>query len=326
MIIFLYGEDTFRSRQKLNELKEKFVREVDQVGGGLSMIDGVAATMADVHNAVAAHSLFARKKMIVVENIFTNKNKKICDELAEYFQKRKDEQEGNIIIFWDENSGDKLGKNKLFIFLSKQKFVQNFAPLSNTATTAWIRAEVERRGAKIKPQAATLLGGFFQNDLWQLNTEIDKLVNYKIGVAKKSTEEAVVEVADIEEMCRGNSDENIFALTDAIGAKNKALMLSLLEKELEHGVGDGYLLHMIIRQIKNLVLIKDALEQGLTIRKIESSFGMHPYVVKKTIAQAAGFNIKGLKNIFNKLLEIDASVKLGKGDLKSELSLLLVRI
>lgn len=326
MIIFLYGTDTFRSRQKLSELKERFLREVDPTGDGLSEIDGSTAAFADLKNALTASSLFVKKRMIVVNNPLANKNKKVGEELELFLRSRDNDEDENVIIIRDEVSGEKLSRNKLFAFLAKQKYVQNFTPLSNTAVAAWVRSEVERRGGKIRPQAALMLSGYFQSDLWQLNNEVEKLVNYKKGQHGLLSQAAEIETADIEAMCRGNSDENIFALTDAIGAKNRTLMLRNLEKEFDLGANDSYILHMIVRQIKNLIQVKDAMEQDMSIRKMESTLGLHPYVVKKTISQAGGFTLRGLIDIFNKLVLVDEAIKTGKGNIKSELSYLLVKI
>jgi len=57
MIIFLYGEDTFLSRRKLNELKEKFLREVDPSGNGLVVLDGEKAAMEEINESISASSL-----------------------------------------------------------------------------------------------------------------------------------------------------------------------------------------------------------------------------------------------------------------------------
>ena len=75
MIIFLYGDDSFRSRQKLNELKDKYIREVDSKASSLIYIDGETASLEQVNEAVAAPSLFVRKRMVIIENILKNKQK-----------------------------------------------------------------------------------------------------------------------------------------------------------------------------------------------------------------------------------------------------------
>ncbi len=62
MIIFLYGEDTFRSRRKLNELKEKFLREVDPSGNSLTILDGEKTELEKINEAISPSSLLSKKK------------------------------------------------------------------------------------------------------------------------------------------------------------------------------------------------------------------------------------------------------------------------
>jgi len=323
MIFFIYGENTYLSRQKLKELKDKFIREVDPTGENLSVLDGSAIDLGRINEAMASQSLFVRKRMVVVENIFANKNKTFIDELTDYLQKQK-EGNDNIIIFWDSVSGEKQKTSKLFKFLNAQKFVQHFVPLSNTEATTWVRKEVERQGAQITLQVATHLSSLFASNLWQLSTEIEKLVNYKKSLNDKG--EVVVELKDIELMSRGVVDENIFAMTDAISNKNKSLALELFEKEIEAGVAEHLLIHMIARQFKILMQVKQALDSGHSSRQIINDLKLHPFVVQKASAQVRNFSLETLKDIYLKLVEVDYLFKKGQGDLLNMISLFMAKI
>jgi DNA polymerase III subunit delta len=327
MIIFLYGEDTFRSRQKLKELKDKFIKDVDPSSNSIVYLAGNNLTMADLSEAIGARSLFVRKRLVVIENVFANQGDKLLEKFYDYLKKqvgKKENADDNIIIFWDETSGAKLSANKLFKYLGEQKYAQNFKKMSNTETAVWIKKEVANRGARIKPQAILSLASMFSGDLWQLNSEIDKLINHKQAQLLAESE-AVINEDDIELLCRGNVDANIFAFADAISNKNKASAMKLLEQELEAGVAEQYLLTMIIRQFRILLQVKEAVQSGATTRKITSQLHLHPFVVQKSLAQVNGFTLQSLKNIFSSLVEIDRKTKTGQTDFKSAISLLIAK-
>lgn len=324
MIIFLYGEDTFRSRLKLREFKDKFIREVNPSGDSIVVVNGEVTNLAKISDATNASSLFSRKRMVVVENIFKNKSKIVQDEIAEYFRKQKSDQE-NIIIFWDEHSGEKMGKSKLFNFLSKpneksplKKFVQTYPALSNIEILNWTKKEIAERGGMISQKALYDLTGSVGNDLWTINNEIDKLISYKNG------EE--INEADVREMVKGKISENIFALTDAIGAKNKGLALELIAQEIEAGAAESYLLFMILRQFKIMLQVRTGMDQNLSPKDIASELRIHPFVVQKSSGQVRNFSSEILKRIITKLIEIDYEVKTGKIDLLTGLDLLMVKI
>lgn len=337
MIIFLYGEDSFRSRQKLNELKNKFIKEVDPNGNSLSVVDGSVAKISQISESISPASLFSSKRMIVIENIFSNTQKTIYEEILNYIKKLKNEE--NIIVFWDDCNGEKMGKNKLFNFLSKkdekekkQKFVQKFDNLTNFQVGDWLKIEAQKMGVKVTNQTVTEIVAMFGSDLLQISNEFQKIVNFKKGKIAESSltrsveETVVIEREDVALMSRGNFNENIFALTDAISQKNKALALSLFEQEIEGGTADTYLMHMIIRQIKILLQIRDALDQGLTPRKMVNKLKLHPFVIQKTSSQAKNFTLAKLKNILTILVQIDGKIKTGKVDAKTALELLIMKI
>lgn len=335
MIIFLYGEDTFRSRQKLKEMKEKFLREVDPSGNSLVVVDGETANMEKINEAVAPSSLFARKRMIIIENLFANKGQTIFDQALLYFKEKTDKKEvadDNIIVFWDPIAGgEKLTKTKgdLFKLLKKQKFAAEFKLLSNTEVIVWAKKEIEKRGVKVSREAVTTMASLLGSDLWLINSEIEKLINYKSSQKFElggDGEGVVIENNDVLHQVRGQFDENIFALTDAISAKNKALAMKLFEEQLEAGLTDAYLLNMITRQFKVLLQIRQALDSGLTQRKIINLLKLHPFVVQKGINQSRNFSLDPLKNIFKRLIEIDYLMKTGQGDAKTLLSLLIAKI
>ncbi|MBI4812564.1 DNA polymerase III subunit delta [Candidatus Falkowbacteria bacterium] len=328
MLIFLYGEDTFRSRQKLKELKDKFLREVDPGGTSLTALDGETVALEKISEAIGPVSLFAKRRMIVIENIFLNKSQTIFKKLFEYLKGKEKE---NIIIFRDRLSAkEKLPayKSGLFKFLSKQKYSQEFKALSNTEIVAWVKKEMEKRGGKISQSAVILLSSFLGNNLWQIDREIDKLISYKASgkLSLGSDAGAIIGEEDVKNLAHGRFDENIFALTDALSARNKRAAVKIFEEQIEAGLTDGYLLSMIARQFRIMLRVKQALESGLSSRQIISLLKLHPFVAQKSIAQVRNFSIPVLKNILNKLTEIDYLAKTGKSDVKTMLSLLLAKL
>lgn len=321
MIIFIYGADSYRSRQKLKEIKNKFKKDVDISGNSLNILDGEKLTLENLNEKYSANSLFTKKRMVIVERIFSNKNTEIQNSICDFLKEREGDE--NIIVFWDDIKGEKMGKNRLFKFLEKTKLAEKFNNLSGVELINWIKAKVNELNFDIDNQAISLLCAYFENDMWRLKNEIDKLVSYKYQAKE---EERTITKNDIIYLCSGKMDENIFALTDAISSRNKALALELLEKEIEGGMSGEYLLYMISRQFKILLELKDALEFGKTINEIKSSFKMHPYVIQKSLSQAGNFELQTLRNINDGLIRIEKAIKRGKADARLALSVIISRI
>ena len=331
MLFFIYGQVGFRSRLKLQELKDKFIKEVDMSGSSLSVLDGTSASFNEISNSINAPSLFARRRMVVIENIFASKGQTIIKDLNEYFKKTR--PDNNIIIFWDEIWEDKKNartKTAFFLFLKKQKYAQCFNQLSNTETINWIKKEAMLSGAHISHQAATAFQSLIGNDLWQVKNELEKLINFKMGktidlnILEKK--DVFIEESDVRDFVRGNFDSNIFLLADSIGSKNKALALELLEDEIEGGLSEPQILNMVIRQYHILLRIREALDRGYTSRKIINALKLQPFIVHKGITQVRNYTLPMLKNILNYLIKTDQEMKSGQADIRTKLSLMITKL
>ncbi|MDD2680496.1 MAG: DNA polymerase III subunit delta [Patescibacteria group bacterium] len=318
MIFFLYGPDSFRRRQKLNELKERFMSTVDALGQSLIVLDGSQTTPQILQEKISSGSLFTKKRMVVIENIFLNKNEAVFTSLLNICNKNASAND-NAIVFSEAEivvSKLKAEAKKLNNLLKKQPFVQEFALLSGNNLLAFAQKEIQKQKGSIATQALSLLCHRVGNDLWRLNNEIAKLT--------ACAGEKIIDQALVEEMVKSEADDNIFALTDALGAKNIKLALQLLEEQFAAGLSAEYILVMFQRQFKIMLEIKVAQNQGTTNEtQIASKLKLHPFVVKKTASQSNKFSLEELNQYWDELLNLDFRNKQGRADIKSELYALI---
>ena len=317
MIISLYGADSFRCRRFLQELKNKFIKDVDPDSHSFSLVDGRSATLGAISEQINTGSLFVKKRFVVIENIFQNKSDKIFGDLADYLKKFTANEE-NILIFRDEDIEGKALKaaaKKLLAFFKLQPYTQEFPALAPAQLLSFIKKEAALYDKDISAPAASLLIDLTGGDLWQISAEIKKL--------SFRNDEKMISSEMIKEMVPGSYDENIFGLTDAISAKNKKAAISLLEEQYAAGLSDEYLLAMLIRQFKILLQIREALDKNMNPNDLASRLKIHPYVAKKGAMQARNFSAAALKDYLNRLVYLDFSNKTGRGDIKTELSLLI---
>jgi DNA polymerase-3 subunit delta len=163
--------------------------------------------------------------------------------------------------------------------------------------------------AKISQPALDKLILYTGADTDVLDKEIQKLVNFSAGkmIAEK----------DVEELVKADLDNNIFATIDALGRNDKKLALQLLHRHLEKGDDPFYIFSMFVYQFRNLLKVADFKEKGiLDERQISQMAKLHPYVVKKSLAQVRNLSFQKLKKIYQKLGEIDFQAKTGKIDIK----------
>jgi len=297
MIIFLYGEDSYRSTQKIKEIKEKFKAEKDPSGLNIVSFEGDEFDLEKFNNAASQSGFLVSKRLIIVKNLLSHKPKKeTAEAIKELLNNLKNSD--NIFVFWEALVPDK--RTALFKLLSKEKLSQEFPQLETTKLANWIKKYAQEHNGQIDNQSVNLLISFVGNDLWQLSNELDKLIAYSQGTITEN---------EVKEMVKAKLDENIFGLVDAIGSNNKSLALKLLGEQISVGLNEVYILSMIVRQFRIMALLKSLLSQNISEAEIVKQTKLHPFVVKKLLPTSQKFTLNKLQLIYNKLAELDVKFK-----------------
>ncbi|MBU1179981.1 DNA polymerase III subunit delta [Patescibacteria group bacterium] len=308
MIIFLYGADTFRAKEKLKELKIGFLEKNNGNQFLISTIDSTELDLADFRNKVLSSGFFADKKLVVLKNFSQNKNKE-DDALLEIIKRIPEEI---TLIIWEQGEDAKFLKSELGKYLLNQKYVFKFTSLSGNALIGWIRERVGSYGCEIDNESALLICDILGDDLWKIDLELNKLCAFTIGYQVSNSK---IGRKAVEKLLKKEAEENIFKFIDALAGKNKRLALLTLQNEFDAGASELGLLGMIARQIRILLQIKAMQNVGvqnsepLQKAAVAKDLGVHPYVAQKSLAQARNFHTNELKNIYRQLLAIDMSIK-----------------
>ena len=316
MIYFIFGEDSYRSKRKLEEIILEY-KKVHKSGLNLIYVDAKEVDFKDFYNNFKITSMFAEKKLIILKNIFgAAKFQEEFLENTKVLENLKD-----IVVIYEADPADQ--RTKAFKALQKHAKRQEFDCLQPDALRKWILQEFEKKEVKINPDALELLVDFVKNDLWKMTNEINKLSNYTPrGTGKK---EGVIKKEDVELLVKPNIENDIFKTIDALASKNKKLALALLHKHLDNGDFPLYLLSMIAYQFRNLLTIKE-LQSTQSYATIAKKSGLHPFVVQKSYYLCNKFSIQELKKIYQRIFQVDLDIKTGRIEAETALDLLLAEI
>lgn len=311
MLYFLYGPDSYRSRQKINEIISHY-KEVRKSGLNLIYIDAQEKDFDDFYNTFNISPIFVENKLIIVRNVFLNK--KFQEEFLEHIETL--ETLKDIIVIYEGSEVDQ--RVKLFKTLIKTAKSQEFVLLDAKNVRNWAQKEFERYQQKINLDALTLLSLYVGNDLWSLSSEIKKLVDFKNG--------AIIKKEDVDLLVKPSLENDIFKTIDSIADQNRRQAFILLHKHIDGGDDPIYLLSMITYQFRNLLIVKELAEKGLMYNSIVKKSGLHPFVVKKNYFQCNRFSFATLKAIYQNIFQIDLDVKTGKIDSETALDLLVSQL
>lgn len=311
MIIFLFGADSFRSSQKIIEIKNKFFKS-DSSSSGLSVFDFTENVQTkDVLGAFITANLLAPKRLVIVKNLIGQGLIGEQKEMLDFLKKKKEElisDKDLVIIFWEKDSPKKSSALYKFLeSLGEEVKKQSFEKLTGEKLNAWIVKRIKSLNEKcgISRGALGKLILFTGGNMFCLDQEIQKLVNFSDG--------KIISEKDVEEIVKAETDINIFNTIDALANNNKKEAIKLLENHLQKGEDPFYIFSMFIYQFRNLLKVADLKENcNADEYEISKITKMHPFVIRKSFAQTRNFPLQKLKIIYQKLSDLDTQIKTGK--------------
>ncbi len=318
MIIFFYGQDSYRSKKSLHDLKNNYQKSLDPNGDNIIYLDGEKITDKDFSDNIKNDSLFSNKRLIIIKSLFKNKKLTIFNKILETLKEIEKNNDNTLVFYEDEELLEKKHNKELIGYLKKQKYSQEFKKLSEKSKLLFVKKELDKYGKKITNSAADFLLKSFSEDTWLLANELKK-ISFSIN-------NEIIDLKNVKAISQEMFGEDIFSLIDAISTKNHKKSLELLEKQNLAGLSNDFLLTMLIRQFKILIQVKESLQNKMDEKNIASELKLHPFVVKKAVVSNKKFNKNELLNILNKLIRIDYKNKSGKSDLNTELLLFVSSI
>ena len=179
----------------------------------------------------------------------------------------------------------------------------------------WIAQRAEKLGVSMEPRAIATMAETIGPDPRVIDNELQKLTLYRWG--------QTVRHEDVQEMVSYAKEANIFQAVDAVLEGRTGVAIHLVHQILDSGRPPSYLITMIARQVRLLLLAKDVKAQRVPQAEIGKRLSISGYPLRKTLEQEARFSHERLVEIYRKLLEADLSVKTGEADEQLVLDMLI---
>ncbi|MEX2144953.1 MAG: hypothetical protein WD712_01035 [Candidatus Spechtbacterales bacterium] len=311
MIIVLHGEDSFRSRHKLAELKTAYQKKY--AGGFLfKKFDAAETTFKDFKNTTRSQSLFDDRKLVVLEDLSQNPGLK--KEVVEWEELKAISADANLlVIFYEPQS---VAKDKQYKIVIKKAFKEyEFKKLPPAGQVEWFVSNIYPR-EEINKEIVREVVGLSGGDMWQIHNELNKLFTYGNG---KDVKKSYLQVLGV-----GAGEAQIFSTIDAIFGGNKDKALRNMLVHWYRGEAPEYLFFMIERQLKLLALVNA--EGEISKSSLAKTLGLHPFVVQKTLRLSGGFSWPKIKNLYERVESLDIKSKRGELDPYLSCELLAVAI
>lgn len=187
----------------------------------------------------------------------------------------------------------------------------------------WIVGRGKALGMSVEPAAAELLAESIGTNVLMLDSELTKLSTYA-GEGERVTPRMV------EELVGAVTQESIFALVDAVAAREEAKALSMMHRQLE-SAGNPiefavYLIRMLSRQVRLLLRIRLGLEARRSRQDIIAGLKLPRYYADRYFRQAGQLSNAQLRDSFERLAALEHGLKSGKADPATGLDLLVAEM
>ena len=293
-LYLIYGEEEYLKLQYRNKLLAALVNEGDNMN--FSKYTDTGINVNQVIDQAETMPFFAEHRVILIEN--SGLGKKMPEELGEYLSTIPD----FTIFIFVEPSADKRGKLYKAAKAAGRDIEINMP--NETVLTQWVGAMLKDSGKQMKKDAWIQFRDMTDSSMDNMKRELDKLVTY-VGDRSQIT------IEDVNAICIPQIETKIFDMINSIALKDLPKTMDLYQDMLSAKEPPMRILYMIVRQFRQLAVIRELKEQGESSASIAKKIGMQDYIVRKNEALIRNLGSKEIKNLLVDAATFEQQVKTG---------------
>lgn len=328
VIYLLYGKDGYRVRDTLRDIRARLAASDEMCDGDSVTLDGRVLSAGELLAHATAMPFLSSSRLVVVEGLLAaigeakrggGKRGKGADDPLEPWRRAAKTladpatmPETTTLVFVD---GELAKSNPAFTMFAPIARTIDHPPLSKEELPTWIAARAKTKGVKLAPRSLVALVQLIGPDLWALDNELDKLSAFACA--------EVVEPETVTQVVSSAREAIIWDLTDALVAGDEHKALATMRGLLDEGGAAQQLLFMVVRQFRQLVLVKDLRERGVRADEVARAAAIPPFRLSAVSATASRFSWPTLRRAYATILGADLSVKRGLSGDEDALQLLI---
>lgn len=304
----IYGPDRSIINNEVEKIKRKLkINDIVQY-------DMPSTYLLDVIEDASTIGLFSQNKIIILDDCyFLSANKTIdnIEELEKYIENYNPNNYCILTAYTDKIDTRK----KIYKLLKKKAQIIEQTKVDDIYLTNYIKEELEKE--KYQMEDISYFLNKVGKNLYNIKNELNKLMMYKI-------DSKIIKNKDIDKITIKSIEEEIFALTEAVIAKNTEKSLSLLEEFLNKNYEEVQIIILLASQFRFLFQVKRLLNKGKTESEIAKILEANPYRIKFTTKKLYHYTESILLDYIQKLAKMDHDIKLGLMNKKLALELFII--
>ena len=210
------------------------------------------------------------------------------------------------VIFTLGTKPDK--RRKLYQAVEKHGRVLESEPVRPWTVEAWLNGRLREMGRRMHPKART----FFLNVVGIMPTISLEFLDRQLEKLTLYTDNAQFTEEDLRAAFSEMPEVSVFALMDAVSARDVRPALDLLARCRADGVHFTVLLALLVRHVRQLWQAKRLLMNGTPPKGLGKIMGLHPFIAEKLGGHARLFSEATLSDAVLALADADYLLKTGQ--------------
>jgi DNA polymerase III subunit delta len=317
-VYLLHGEEAFLKEEAVALLRRAVLGEggAEASPWSLTVLEGGSTRLLEILDAARTIPMLSPRRLVLVKEA-----EKIRENDAGPLKEYLGDPSPTTCLVFVSGAGKPDFRRAVFRALQERGREVEFPLLKGASVPKWIKERVKERGAEIDPEAAALLEAHAGADLFRIDQEITKVLDF-LSPSRSITAEPMGEVLG------SAAAGSVFELAEKVGAGEIEEAVRLLRGILAEGEEPTRLLFLIARHIRILILGKSLMRQGHRGRDLAQALGIPPYpfILEKTQKLIARFPESAGAPSVRRILEADRALKGGGGKGPSILERLVLDI
>ena len=324
MITVLYGKDEFSANEELLAMQAE-VNGDAPLGDSTVRVDGASARPDELLAVCQTMPFMGTRRLVIVRGLLgrfesagrrrPRKQDGGLGPWAPFVEGLQALPESTTLVFLD---GELRPQNPFLQAIRPLAELRECKPLRQAELAVWITRRAERYEVSLEARAVAALAGLVGNQLWTLDSELQKLAAYASG--RQVTDD------DVRSLVSLAREPNIYAMVDAVIEGRSQEAAKLFQRLLADGESPMRLLNLLGRQYRLLLLTKELVGKRVRPPEISARLRVQGFVIQRILRQAPAYTIDRLRQAYRRILDADLSIKRGVHDEETALQLLLFEL
>lgn len=288
-VYYFFGSEDYRRSEAEKFVADHFLPDM-QRSINYHKIDSKRTSASELAAALSNLPMLGERQVYVVGSFESYKPKDL-EQLLKYI---KPKDPNRVIILSTPSAKTPKKSSPFFKTISEFAEPVEFKKLDDKESKNFITSRLAKSKFSITADALELLAGLVDGDFGGLESELNKLIDYK-------SEDGTITIEDIKKVCAGFQLFNIFELGDVIIEGKTQKILRMVQALVGAGTSIDYLISLLQAHFISLLLVKNG--------KPAVGNRNWPLLISKFRQQARAYSNQQLEGIIIELAEADTEIR-----------------